>query len=80
MKKLPRLKWSTTVMPDEYDYIGQFSRMVKLANQNKQYFCEMDVGKVWGLVLAYKELSEKVQHNPDKYYDHGEDDTMSLMS
>lgn len=59
MKKLPNPKWTTTVHPDEYDYLGQFSQMVKWANRDKQCFCEMDVGKVWGLVLAYKDLSEK---------------------
>ena len=59
-KKLPHPTWTTTVSPEEYDYIGQFSKMVKLANKNKETFCEMDVGKVWGLVLAYKETKEKL--------------------
>lgn len=57
-KKPPTPQWSTTVHPSEYDYYGQFSEMVKRANQNRECFCEMDVGKVWGLVLAYKEMKE----------------------
>ena len=61
MKKLPNPTWTTTVYPDEYDYLSQFSRMVKLANKNKEIYCEMDVGKVWGLVLAYKEAQDKMK-------------------
>lgn len=64
MKKLPKPEWCTTIYPDEYDYVEQFSRMVRLANQNKEIFCEMDVGKVWGLVLAYKELKELMDQIP----------------
>ena len=68
MKKLPNPKWTTTVSPEEYDYIGQFSQMVKLANKNKEIFCEMDVGKVWGLVLAYKEAQDKIIDNKVLHY------------
>ena len=51
--------WTTTCYPNEYDYYGQFSRMLKMANKNGEAFCEMDVGKVWGLVEAYKNLEEQ---------------------
>lgn len=52
-------KWTTTVYPYEYDYVDQFTTMVKWANRDKQCFCEMDVGKVWGLVLSHQELEKK---------------------
>lgn len=68
MKKLPNPTWTTTVYPDEYDYLSQFSRMVKLANKNKEIYCEMDVGKVWGLVLAYKEAQDKIIALQDLHY------------
>lgn len=61
MKKQLTPLWTTTVDPSEYDYFGQFSQMVKTANKLQQCFCDMDVGKVWGLVLAYKELKESAQ-------------------
>jgi len=61
-KKEPlRPLWTTTVHPDEYDYFEQFSTMVEIANENKETFCSMDVGKVWGLVLAYKELKKNYE-------------------
>ena len=59
MKKIYPL-YSSIVHPSEYDYFGQFSCMVTLANKHKETYCEMDVGKVWGLVLAYKESQEKL--------------------
>jgi hypothetical protein len=67
-KKLPNPTWTTTVYPDEYNYIDQFSQMVKLANKNKESFCMMDVGKVWGLVLAYKEAQDKIIDLEDLHY------------
>ena len=59
IKKEIRPEWTTTVFPEEYDYVEQFTRMVKLANKNKEFFCEMDVGKVWGLILTVKRLKEE---------------------
>ena len=67
-KKLPNPTWTTTVYPDEYNYIDQFSQMVKFANKNKESFCMMDVGKVWGLVLAYKEAQDKIIDLEDLHY------------
>jgi hypothetical protein len=33
-------------------------RMAKLSNKNRECFTLMDVGKTWGLYLAWKRLSE----------------------
>jgi hypothetical protein len=54
--------FSTTVDPSEYDIDEQMERMVKQSNKNRECFTEMDVGKVWGLYLAWKRLltAEKV--------------------
>lgn len=60
-KKLPSPSWTTTVSPGEYDYLDQFARMVRLANKNKEIYTPMDVGKVWGLVLAHKEANERIE-------------------
>ena len=57
MKKDPlRPEWTTVVDPSEYDIEKQMRRMVRLANQKKEQFTSMDVGKVIGLYLAWKEL------------------------
>jgi hypothetical protein len=49
--------FSSTVDPSEYDIKGQMERMVQLANKNHKCFCEMDVGKIWGLYLAWDRLA-----------------------
>lgn len=54
--------YTTVVDPSEYDIEGQMVRMVKLANRDREGFVDMDVGKVWGLYLAWKELKEQVKH------------------
>lgn len=59
MNKKLRPMWTTTVDPSEYDIEYQMKRMVRLANKNRECFTPMDVGKVWGLYLAWKELKEK---------------------
>ena len=59
--KIEEPKWTTTVDPSEYDYIDQFNEMVKLANKRKETYCEMDVGKVWGLVKSHQRLEEKIE-------------------
>ena len=50
--------FSTTVDPSEYDIDAQMKRMVKLANENRESFTEMDVGKMWGLYQAWKRLQK----------------------
>ena len=64
MKRIVRKEirpiFSSTVDPSEYDIKEQMERMVKLANKNKECFCEMDVGKIWGLYLAWKCLANSV--------------------
>jgi DnaJ-class molecular chaperone len=61
MKRLVRKEirpiFSSTVDPSEYDIKGQMERMVQLANKNHECFCEMDVGKLWGLYLAWDRLA-----------------------
>lgn len=62
-----KLDFCTTVSPDEYDWLGQFERAMKAANQYHKrtheecpppYFM-FDAGKVYGLVMKLKELMEK---------------------
>jgi len=62
VKKQIHPMFSTTVDPSEYDIDEQMERMVKQSNKNRECFTEMDVGKVWGLYLAWKRLltAEKV--------------------
>lgn len=55
-KKPIRTEWTTTVDPSEYDYVAQFTRMVKLANRHQECYAPMDVGKVWGLVQSHQRL------------------------
>jgi hypothetical protein len=52
--------FSTTVDPSEYDIDGQMRRMVRLANKNNESYTEMDIGKVWGLYLAWKRMASSV--------------------
>ena len=59
MKKEIRPIYSTVVDPSEYNIDSQMRNMVKMANINRECWCDMDVGKVWGLYLAWKELSSK---------------------
>lgn len=49
----------TTLDPSEYNINKQMEDMVKLANKYKKAYVEMDVGKVWGLYLAWKQLQVK---------------------
>lgn len=58
MSKDVRPIWTTTVAPYEYDIDGQMKRMVRLANKHHETFTPMDVGKVWGLYLAWKCLAK----------------------
>ena len=53
--------WTTVVDPGEYDYVGDFESMVNISNKKEQCYCDMDVGKVWGLVLAYKKLRSQIK-------------------
>ena len=46
--------FSTTVDPSEYDIDQQMNTMVRLANKNCECYCMMDVGKIWGLYLAWR--------------------------
>lgn len=53
---LIRPMFSTTVDPSEYDIDADMERMVNLANKNRECYSPMDVGKVWGLYLAWKKV------------------------
>lgn len=59
MRQPLRPLFSTTVEPSEYDIDADMERMVKLANKNKECYTPMDVGKTWGLYLAWKKLKER---------------------
>ena len=50
--------WTTTVSPDEYDARAQFENAVKNANDGRSCFVEIDIGKVWGLFLAWESLAK----------------------
>jgi hypothetical protein len=66
-KKEVRPLWTTTVDPSEYDYVAQFTQTVKWANRDKACFIDMDIGKVWGLVEAYRRLErENAELREDK--------------
>jgi hypothetical protein len=61
-KLLP--KNTTIVFPNDYrngiaDIEKQLERMVKEANKSGEYTAIVDIGKLIGLFLAYKELAEK---------------------
>ena len=58
MKKNIRPMWCTTVGPEEYDVDKQMADFVEAANHDKENFYAIDVGKLWGLYLAYKEQQE----------------------
>jgi len=58
-KKFITPKWTTTVYPNEYDYIGQFSETVKWANRNEAWLVTVDLGKVWGLVQSHERLERE---------------------
>lgn len=65
-EKIIRPIWITTVSPSEYAIDEQMKRMVTLANKNKQCFCDMDVGKVWGLYEEWKDVTterDTLRHN-----------------
>jgi len=55
-RKLVEPKFATVVDPTEYEYFGDFAEAVHLANKNKVAYIPMDIGKVWGLVLAYQDV------------------------
>lgn len=54
-----RPMWTTVVDPEEYDIDAEMTRMVKLSNKKKEIYTEMDIGKVYGLYLAWKRLKEE---------------------
>lgn len=55
MIKQIRPEFSTVIDPSEYDFDKQMIEWVKLANKKQVAFLDIDVGKLWGLYLAYKE-------------------------
>ena len=55
-----RPKYCTIVDPSEYDIKSQMERMVRLANRNKEIYTPMDVGKTYGLYLAWQESQERI--------------------
>jgi hypothetical protein len=46
--------WTTVVDPTEYDIESDMKRMIKLSNENKECYTAMDIGKVVGLYLSWK--------------------------
>lgn len=69
MNEVTRPNFCTTVGIEEYDYIGQFDRAMKAGNsfhKKMQKDCPppyfmFDAGKVHGLLVAIKELQNKVK-------------------
>ena len=55
-----RPKYCTIVDPSEYDIKSQMERMVRLANRNKEIYTPMDVGKTYGLYLAWQESQKRI--------------------
>lgn len=55
------IQWCTVVDPSEYDIEDDMKEMVKLANERKTLYILLDVGKILGLYLAYKELKEDIK-------------------
>ena len=54
-----RPKWMTVVDPSEYDVDKDMKQMVQLHNKSMELYLPMDVGKIWGLYLAWKKLREE---------------------
>jgi hypothetical protein len=52
---------TTVVNPSEYDIESDMRRMIKLSNKNKECYTSMDIGKIIGLYLSWKELNEKTK-------------------
>jgi len=59
MKDKFRLKWMTVVDPSEYDIEKQMQQLVRDHNRTKEMWMPVDVGKVVGLYMAWRELKEK---------------------
>ena len=53
--------WTTIVDPSEYDIESDMRRMIKLSNKYKECYTSMDIGKIIGLYLSWKELNEKTK-------------------
>lgn len=59
--KVIRPEWCTVVDPSEYDIEKQFEQAVEDANEEQAQYYMMDIGKVWGLYLSWKEQKEKIE-------------------
>lgn len=57
-KNWPR--YSTVIDPSEHDIEEMMITMIKSANKNKKSYYEMDIGKIYGLYLAWKELNKNI--------------------
>ncbi|MFA5379865.1 MAG: hypothetical protein WC455_29165 [Dehalococcoidia bacterium] len=57
--KGPGPRFTTTVDPSEYDVHAQAEEVVRMANREKACFLPIDVGKFYGLYLAWKRLAEE---------------------
>lgn len=60
MNKNLRPLWSTIVDPSEYDFDKQMEDWLKDANADQADFHGIDVGKMWGLYLSWKEQQERI--------------------